>query len=156
MLKRVWLVAAILAGGVGAAWAEAGFTAAVVRESGAAVASAFGPRGEAWHAGADITAPPGAAVHAPADGRVARVRAPGELDGYHGQVVEIDHGALGKTRFSNLEGVALETGDEVHAGDVVGRIAAQAGSDSPHVHVELWRDRNLIDPATELTLFGSP
>jgi murein DD-endopeptidase MepM/ murein hydrolase activator NlpD len=151
---QVWLVAMILAGSAGVAWADPAFTAAVVRHSGAAISEAFGPRDNAFHVGADIAAPPGAAVHAPAEGQVTRVLAPGELQGYHGQVVEIDHGGLGKTRFSNLEGVLIQAGERIAAGDEIGRIAVEANL--PHVHEELWRASRIIDPATEITLISPP
>jgi murein DD-endopeptidase MepM/ murein hydrolase activator NlpD len=91
-------------------------------------------------------------VHAPADGLVLRVHAPGALRGYGGQVVELDHGAGVRTRFSNLEGVSLSEGDEVRAGDLIGRITA---SERPHVHVELWRGDRLFDPASEITLIAN-
>lgn len=151
---QVWLVAMILAGSAGLAWADPAFTAAVVRHNEAAISGPFGPRDNAFHVGVDIAAPVGAPVHAPADGQVTRVLARGELGGYHGQVVEIDHGVLGKTRFSNLEGVSIQAGQRIAAGDEIGRIAADAGI--PHVHVELWRASRIIDPATEITLMSSP
>lgn len=104
------------------------------------------------HPGADIAAAAGTPVHAPASGRVLRVRAPGALNGYGGQVVEIDHGDGVRTRFSNLEGVGLTVGAEISAGDVIGRIVA---NEHPHVHVELWRGGTLVDPATQLTLIAA-
>jgi murein DD-endopeptidase MepM/ murein hydrolase activator NlpD len=91
-------------------------------------------------------------VRAPASGSVLHVYAPGELAGYHGQVVEIDHAALGRTRFSNLEGVTLAHGDAIGAGDIIGRIAA---NEHPHVHVELWRGEQLFDPSQNMTLIAA-
>lgn len=127
-----------------------GESGAVVRGE-ATISGGFGPREQAFHPGSDVAAAPGTTVHAPADGQVVAVHAPGGVSGYHGQVLEIDHGDWGKTRFSNLAGVTLSVGDQVRAGDVLGHIAAR---EAPHVHVELWRDALPVDPALEMTLIA--
>jgi murein DD-endopeptidase MepM/ murein hydrolase activator NlpD len=153
-MRSYIFVAAVTLAAAGTALAETRFGAPVIDAPGAIISAAFGPRADSdrYHIGADIAAEAGAPVHAPADGRVLRVHAPGELTGYHGQVVVIDHGALGRTRFSNLEAVALAPGAEVRAGDVIGRIIA---AERPHVHVELWRGDAVLDPAVEMTLIAA-
>jgi murein DD-endopeptidase MepM/ murein hydrolase activator NlpD len=153
MRKRVLVATLAFAASAVVANAETLFPSPIVVQQDATLAGAFGPRvdGDQFHPGADIAAPAGAAVHAPAAGRVLRVYAPGEREGYHGQVVEIDHGENGRTRFSNLQGVTLRAGDELQAGDVIGRIDA---NERPHVHIELWRDGRLHDPAAAMTLIG--
>ena len=150
MRKPILIAALALMGAAGAAYA-AEFSAAIVTQP-ASISSAFGPRANGLHSGADVAAAAGAAVHAPASGRVLRVSAQGSMSGYGGQVVEIDHGEGVKTRFSNLEGVALTAGDAIGAGDIIGRIVA---NERPHVHVELWRSGTLVDPATEMTLIAA-
>jgi len=151
-MQRVILAAAVLAAAsAGVASAEE-FSSPVVAQQ-AHISSPFGQRESgSFHAGADIAAAVGAEVRAPAAGVVRAVYAPGALDGYHGQVVEIDHGAEGRTRFSNVDSVTLAPGARIEAGALIGRIAA---NDAPHVHVELWRGGRLYDPAHEITLISA-
>jgi murein DD-endopeptidase MepM/ murein hydrolase activator NlpD len=141
-----------------AAYADAPFTAALVSSSGATLSSGFGPRvneqgADVFHAGPDVAAVPGTGVYAPADGRILRVHAPGALRGYHGQVVELDHGSGVRIRLSGLEGV--EASGEVRAGDAIGRIAARDDGVSPHIHVEVWRDGRIVDPAAHMQLIAA-
>lgn len=152
MRKPILIAALALMGAAGAAYA-AEFSAAIVTQPGASLNAVFGERPDrpGFHPGADVAVAAGTAVHAPASGRVLRVSAPGAMSGYGGQVVEIDHGEGVKTRFSNLEGVALTAGDAIGAGDIIGHIVA---NERPHVHVELWRSGTLVDPATEMTLIA--
>lgn len=149
MLSTMMAVAATCS----VASAETLFPAPVVAQHDAAISAAYGPIADTdrTHIGADIAAAAGSLVHAPADGRVLRVHAPGELEGYSGQVVVIDHGGRVRTRFSSLEAVPVASGAEVRAGDVIGRIAA---GERPHVHVELWRGERVFDPSVELTLIA--
>ena len=140
-----------------AAHAEAPFSAAVVNGGGAALSASFGPRTNAngdnvLHAGVDVSAAAGTAVHAPAGGRVLRVHAPGALGGYTGQVVEIDHSGGVRTRLSGIDGAEALAGSEINAGDIIGRIAPRDDSIAPHVHIELWRDGRVFDPATQIIL----
>lgn len=154
-MKNEWLAVLALTASVGAANAAAPFSAAVMSDESASIWRAFGGSEDQFHPGVDIASAVGAEVHAPADARVMRVHAPGALNGYRGQIVELDHGAAGRTRYSNLDGVALSAGDSVRAGDVIGRVAAPADGAQPHVHVELWRGERLYDPAQELVLTAS-
>ncbi|HYD89345.1 MAG TPA: M23 family metallopeptidase [Vitreimonas sp.] len=151
-MQRTILAAAIMfAVSAGAADAEQ-FSAPVVAQQ-AHISSAFGPReAGSFHSGVDIAAAAGSEVRSPAGGEVIAVHAPGALAGYRGQVVEIDHSAEGRTRFSNLEAVTLAAGARIEAGDVIGRIAA---NDAPHVHVELWRGGRLFDPAQAIMLIAA-
>ncbi|MGH6950207.1 MAG: murein hydrolase activator EnvC family protein [Vitreimonas sp.] len=153
MRLRISVAALALPLAAGAAYG-AEFSAPIVSQPGATVGAAFGPRAESAgiHPGTDIAVAAGTAVHAPASGRVLRVGAPGALNGYGGQVVEIDHGDRVRTRYSNLDGVTLTEGAEIRAGDTIGRIRAM---DRPHVHVELWRDGALVDPAHEIALIAA-
>lgn len=153
MRKRILIAAAAFVASAGLASADTPFPEPIVTQQDAAISAGFGPRADSnrIHPGVDVAAPAGAEVHVPARGRVLAVHAPGALAGYHGQVVEIDHGDSGRTRFSNLDGVTLTAGADIEAGAVIGRIAA---NEHPHVHVELWRGGHLFDPALQMALIG--
>jgi murein DD-endopeptidase MepM/ murein hydrolase activator NlpD len=155
MRKQILIAAIALAVCTGlASAAGALFPAAVIADQHATVAATFGPISNgATHSGTDVAAPAGTPVFAPAAGRVLAVYAPGGRQGYTGQVIAIDHGAAGRTRFADLEDVPLSAGMEISAGVPIGRVAPQ---ESPHVHVELWRGGVMYDPALEMTLIGRP
>lgn len=153
---RNYLIAAVafvaLAGVAGAAASL--FPSAVVRDGTATVAARFGLASHGdTHSGTDVAAAAGTTVFAPASGQVLAVYAPGGREGYYGQVVEIDHGAAGRTRFADLVGVPLSAGQRIEAGVPIGRVAQQ---EAPHVHIELWRDGVMYDPQNEMTLIGRP
>lgn len=156
-MRHALLIAAATLAFATLTYAEAPFSSALVNSAGATVSAGFGTRTNAeganvFHAGADIEAAAGTAVHAPADGRVLRVHPVGALNGYNGQVVDIDHGDRVLTRISGLEGADSLAGAQVNAGDVIGRIAAREDGGAAHVHVEVWRDGRVFDPATQVVL----
>jgi murein DD-endopeptidase MepM/ murein hydrolase activator NlpD len=158
MLRRLIVATATIVV-VTAAHAEPPFSAPVVNGAGATLSAAFGQRTNAagdnvFHAGVDVAAPHGTAVHAPAAGRVMRVHAAGALGGYTGQVVEIDHGDGVRTRLSGLEGAELSPDAAINAGDVIGRIAARDDGVVAHLHIEVWRDGRVYDPAMQISLIA--
>jgi murein DD-endopeptidase MepM/ murein hydrolase activator NlpD len=139
------------------AYADAPFTSAVVTSADASLSTGFGQRvneqgAAVFHAGADIQAAPGTDVYAPANGRIVRVHEPGALTGYHGQVVVLDHGDGVRIRLSGVEGA--EAPGELRAGEVIGRIAARDDGVAPHVHIELWRNGNVVDPSAQMQLIA--
>lgn len=141
-----------------AAYADAPFTTALVNNASASLSTGFGQRvneegATVFHAGADVRAEPGTEVYAPADGSIVRVHERGALANYNGQVVILDHGNGVRIRLSGVEG-ARAPGD-LRAGDVIGRIAARDDGVAPHVHVELWRDGNVIDPGAQMQLIAA-
>ncbi|MFT3729572.1 MAG: M23 family metallopeptidase [Terricaulis sp.] len=154
-MKRLVIAAAAFAALTSVAGAAGAlFPSAVVHDPAASIAERFGMVSQTeTHSGTDVAAPAGTLVFSPASGRVMAVYAPSGLRGYYGQVVEIDHGAAGRTRFADLTMVPLKAGDEILAGVPLGRVAQQ---DAPHVHVELWRDGVMYDPQHEMTLIGRP
>jgi hypothetical protein len=110
---------------------------------------AFGPRidpmtgEEANHTGVDITAPRYTPVVAPAAGRVTFV---GWRGGY-GRVVELDHGGDVKSRYGHLQLAEVSAGDEVAAGQLIGRVGATGRTTGEHVHWEIWHQGLVYDPA---------
>jgi murein DD-endopeptidase MepM/ murein hydrolase activator NlpD len=153
MRKRILIAAvAFIAGASLAGAASALFPAPIITDQHASLGPSFGPISNGGaHSGADVAAPAGTTVFAPASGRVLAVYAPGGRQGYFGQVVEIDHGAAGRTRFADLADVPVTAGMQIGAGVPIGRVAQQ---EAPHVHVELWRGGVMYDPQNEMTLIG--
>ena len=61
-------------------------------------------------------------------------------------MVEIDHGHGITTRFGHLSKLLVKKGDRVSAGDVIGRAGTTGRSTGPHVHYEVRRNGQAVDP----------
>jgi murein DD-endopeptidase MepM/ murein hydrolase activator NlpD len=107
-----------------------------------------------FHRGIDMAAPTGTPVVAPADGVVVFA---GRQFGY-GRMVQISHGAglapgepglersAFVTRFGHLSRIIVHEGDEVHRGDVIGRVGSSGYSTGSHLHYEVWQDGRPVNP----------
>lgn len=100
---------------------------------------------ESVHAGADIAAPVGTPVIAPAAGRVLLVApAPFTLEG---NLLLIDHGGGLESAFLHLSRIDVRAGELVAAGQPIGAVGRTGRATGPHLHWGLrWRDAR-IDPA---------
>lgn len=102
------------------------------------------------HTGMDFTADEDAQVLAAAAGTVIKVGS----DDKFGLTIEIDHGNGYVTRYCNLStDEMVEEGDTVEAGSVisgVGRDALFESLDPPHLHFEVIKNGEKIDPKTVL------
>jgi beta-lactamase regulating signal transducer with metallopeptidase domain len=134
----------------GAADAAAPFINAPV--SGGRVSSRFGPRPDMpasappFHNGTDVAAPEGTPISAPAAGRV--VHAANGFNGNEawGNTVAIDHGEGWQTVYAHMQGFDVAVGDTVRAGQQIGRVGTTGRSTGPHVHVEVRRNGEQVDP----------
>lgn len=96
----------------------------------------------ALHAGVDFAAQTGDEVKSTGAGRVVTA---GVVGGY-GNMVEIDHGYGISTRFGHLSKILVSVGDEIKTGDLIGRAGSTGRSTGPHVHYEVRRNGQAIDP----------
>ena len=98
------------------------------------------------HSGIDISAPVGTEVMAVAGGTVASV----EQDDLMGTTVTIVHAGGLESIYANLAEVpAVEAGDEVTVGEVIGATGTTAAAESaraPHLHLEMRKDGESVDP----------
>lgn len=114
--------------------------------------SAFGARahpvigGTRFHQGLDLQADLAQPVHAAAGGVVTFS---GWRGGY-GKQIEVRHDAHLTTSYSHLLSLLVPPGARVHAGDVIGLAGATGLATGPHLHFELMRDGEAIDPAEAL------
>lgn len=112
------------------------------------MSSGFGRRvdpinGElAWHGGLDFAGPDGSAVTAVASGVVVAAE---ERWGY-GRLVEINHGNGYVTRYGHNDSLLVESGDVVRKGDTIARMGSTGRSTGPHVHFEVLKDGEPVDP----------
>ena len=119
------------------------------------MSSAYGPRADPrngnpqFHNGVDYRADEGAAIVAPAAGRVLSAGVPEDRPGY-GKVLVIDHGGGLVTRYAHLSAYDVSEGQEVAAGQLVARVGNTGFSTGPHLHFEVLRNGENIDPETLL------
>jgi murein DD-endopeptidase MepM/ murein hydrolase activator NlpD len=106
-------------------------------------------KGKYNHPGVDFAAPRGSAVFATAPGRVVTVKKTSLQAGY-GNFVEIDHGNGFVTRYAHLDGISVRRGQKVFKGKVIGTAGSSGGSVAPHLHYEVIRDGEQVDPVNYL------
>jgi len=112
------------------------------------VSSNFGLRADPFtgrtsmHRGVDIASPLRSSIAAMGDGVVTYA---GEKSGY-GMMVEINHGQGYSTRYAHAGEVLVSLGDRVSKGQPVARVGLTGRSTGPHLHFEVLRHRQHIDP----------
>ncbi|MCD4864090.1 M23 family metallopeptidase [Pseudomonas sp. PLB05] len=102
----------------------------------------------AFHSGVDFAAPTGTQVHAAAGGRV---QVTGALGGY-GNRVEVAHGNGLVTRYAHLSRIFVKEGQVVTPGQLLGAVGSTGRSTGPHLHFEVLRDGQFLDPQRFLAL----
>jgi len=119
-----------------------------VTPTGGLFTSGFGVRRDpvngraAFHAGLDIAAPPGRAVHVTADGVVVLSGPHGDL----GNAVVVSHGFGLTTRYGHLSSTAVQPGQRVHRGDLLGYVGNTGHSTGYHLHYEVVKDGQAVNP----------
>jgi murein DD-endopeptidase MepM/ murein hydrolase activator NlpD len=115
------------------------------------LSSGFGNRinpfhkGMYFHPGVDFAAPRGTPVVATAAGRVIHVSRSSIEAGY-GNYIDIDHGYGIITRYAHLENINVNNGQRVGKGSVIGTVGSTGGSVAPHLHYEVIRNNQSVDP----------
>lgn len=103
-------------------------------------------RGEpgGYHSGIDIAQPTGTRFVAPAGGVVTlATQTPFSLEGY---LLIIDHGAGLNSAFLHLSDIAVNEGDVVEQGQLLGAIGASGRATGPHLHWSIKWHNARLDP----------
>ncbi len=95
-----------------------------------------------WHPGVDIANRYGAPVLAASRGIVTFA---GKMRGY-GNMVDVDHGYGFTTRYGHMSALAVHVGEEVKDGQLLGRVGSTGRSTGPHLHFEVRRFGQAINP----------
>ena len=98
--------------------------------------------GRAFHSGLDFAAPTGTTVLSAGEGVVVFA---GLRSGY-GKVVEVEHGNGLVTRYAHLSAFLSEKGQKVQTGAPIAKVGSTGRSTGPHLHFEVRRADNSIDP----------
>ncbi len=115
---------------------------------GRSISSTFGVRKDpilgtpALHSGMDFRAPLGSSARVTAPGTVIRA---GWTGGY-GRMVEVQHAGGFTTRYGHLSKILVKEGQKLSVGDVVGKVGSSGRSTGPHLHYEVRRNGDAIDP----------
>ncbi|RNJ64291.1 MAG: M23 family metallopeptidase [Porphyrobacter sp. IPPAS B-1204] len=96
------------------------------------------------HAGIDFKARYGTPIVAVSDGRVS---AAGRSGGC-GIAVRLEHGGGLSTRYCHMSRMAVNAGQSVRRGQVIGYVGSTGLSTGPHLHYEMYRGGRAINPAT--------
>jgi murein DD-endopeptidase MepM/ murein hydrolase activator NlpD len=100
------------------------------------------------HRGVDLAASAGLAVHASGDGYVL---GRGE-DSVFGRFILLEHHQGFQTYYGHLQDWRVEPGDSVRAGHVVGSVGSTGRSSAPHLHFEVRRYGEPVDPEESIRL----
>lgn len=65
----------------------------------------------------------------------------------YGRIVVIDHGGRLASVYAHLSATNLKVGDHVQQGAVVGSIGSTGAVTGPHLHFELRRDGEPVNPS---------
>lgn len=98
------------------------------------------------HRGVDLAAAPGTPILSPAPGRVTVATERYEGGDHHGTVVVLDHGEGLQSFYSHLDSLAVSVGQEVARGQQVGTVGSTGEVTGAHLHFEVWRDGQPVDP----------
>lgn len=102
------------------------------------------------HGGADFMSPAGTPIHAPNAGRVLVAR---NLY-FSGNTIVIDHGLGLFSTLAHLSAFAAHEGDQVAAGQIVGRVGATGRVTGPHLHWAIRIGGARVDPLSVIALLG--
>ena len=113
------------------------------------VASLFGMRMHPiyryarMHNGIDFTAPTGTEIYATGNGVISRTSTTSR--GY-GKLIVVDHGFSFQTYYAHLSKILVTPGQEVKRGEVIGLVGNTGTSVAPHLHYEVRKNNQPIDP----------
>jgi murein DD-endopeptidase MepM/ murein hydrolase activator NlpD len=96
-----------------------------------------------FHEGIDFTAPVGTEIYTTGDGVVKTIEY--SRRGY-GNMIIISHGFGYETVYAHLSKVNIKPGQKVKRGQVIGFVGNTGKSTAPHLHYEVRKNGNPIDP----------
>ncbi|MBO3117731.1 M23 family metallopeptidase [Winogradskyella sp. DF17] len=96
-----------------------------------------------FHFGMDFTAPRGTPIYATGDGVVKR--ADNRSTGY-GKHIRIDHGYGYVSLYAHLYKYNVRVNQRVKRGDLIGFVGSTGRSEAPHLHYEIFKDGQRINP----------
>ena len=68
-------------------------------------------------------------------------------NGGYGRMVEVQHANGFTTRYAHLSKILVSEGQKLSAGDIVGNVGSSGRSTGPHLHYEVRRNGDALNPA---------
>ncbi len=112
------------------------------------VASGFGYRihpifrTHKFHSGIDFTAPQGTPIYATGNGTISTAE---NGNGYGNHVI-INHGFGYSSLYAHMRRMKVRPGQSVKRGELIGYVGSTGTSTAPHVHYEIIKNDNKINP----------
>ncbi len=96
------------------------------------------------HNGVDFAAQRGTPVRAVGDGIVTQAG----WNGAYGKAIDVQHDTTYMSRYGHLDRFAegIQNGTPVKKGQVIGYVGSTGRSTGPHLHFELHKDQQVVDP----------
>lgn len=104
---------------------------------------AFGVGGSSAHPGVDVAVPSGSYIRASRPGVVAEA----DSDSVYGKYVRLVHGDGVGSLYGHADWLFVASGDSVEGGQVIALSGSTGRSSAPHLHFEVRRDGESVDPA---------
>jgi murein DD-endopeptidase MepM/ murein hydrolase activator NlpD len=98
------------------------------------------------HHGFDLAAPEGTEVYAAGDGIVTEIG----NDPVYGSYLVIKHGETWASLYGHLSKIETTLRTPVRSGNLIGRVGSTGQSTGPHLHFELRRNGEALDPGRYL------
>ncbi|ACM21515.1 zinc metalloendopeptidase M23 domain protein [Geotalea daltonii FRC-32] len=95
-----------------------------------------------FHSGVDISLPTGTPLHATADGVVSFSGRAAN----NGNITVVEHGLGYSTIYAHNSRNLARAGQTVKRGEVIAYAGSTGASTGPHVHYEIWKNGQSIDP----------
>ena len=108
----------------------------------------FGGRSTEFHSGMDFKGSIGDPIKATADGIIVLA----DWKGGYGRTVIIKHDYGYETLYGHLSGLNVMQGQKVTAGDVIGFLGSTGRSTGPHLHYEVRKHGNDVNPEDYINL----
>lgn len=104
------------------------------------------------HWGMDFSAPTGTPIYATGDATVSQA---GTMGGY-GNVVVLNHGYGYETLYAHMNRIKTKAGAKVKRGDIIGYVGNTGLSSGPHLHYEIHKNGDKLDPISFFNMDVSP
>ncbi len=109
------------------------------------ISAKYGLKGSLWpkkHQGIDYGAQTGSPIRASADGVVLKAT----TDPKWGNRIILKHASGYQTLYAHMDSFVVKAGQQVQAGELIGRVGSTGQSTGPHLHFEIRQNGQTLDP----------
>jgi murein DD-endopeptidase MepM/ murein hydrolase activator NlpD len=64
-----------------------------------------------------------------------------------GKYIDVQHANGFMTRYTQLDDISVQEGQTVKQGEEIGQVGSTGLSTGPHLHFEIWKDGEHVNPA---------